>query len=68
MISPEEKIYSPESKTPTTPEKDVPREFEYVEPKKTESTYKIIAGGAIAICVIVSVAVTVIFEDTRKGM
>ena len=58
---PEEKIYSPESKTPTNPKNNVPAEFEYVEPKKTESTYMIIAGGAIAICVIVSVAITVMF-------
>ena len=66
MISPEEskvpvdKICSPESKTSKTSADNVPREFEYVEPKKTESSYKIIAGGAIVICLIISVAITLI--------
>ena len=68
MISPEEKIYSPESKTPQNEKETVPTKFEYVEPENLGSKklhQKIIIGGAIIVSLIVAGAIVVIVSENN---
>ena len=51
MISPEEEIYSPQSKNPCDAKDNVPKQFAYVETKKLCS--KCLRGGAVAILIVV---------------
>ena len=65
MISPEEKIYSPESKTPQNENYNVPSKFEYVGPenlgsKNLHHKKVIIRGGAFVLSVIVAAAIVVV--------
>ena len=73
MISPEEKIYSPETNTPQNTKDNVPKKFEYVEPKNLGSKKfplkKFIIGYVFVMSIIVAVAVVVIVsqnEDKSK--
>ena len=56
MISAEEKIYSPESKTPKKEKDNVPAKFEYVGPENLSSK-KVIIGGAFVLSLIVAAAI-----------
>ena len=73
MISPEEKIYSPETNMPQNSKVNVPNKFEYVEPKNLGSKHlplkKFIIAGAFVVSMIVAVAIVVIVsqnEDISK--
>ena len=64
MISPEEKIYIPEPKTPQNENEIVPDRFEYVGPENLASKNlhhkTVIIGGALVISVIVAAAIVVV--------
>ena len=64
MISPEEKIYSPESKTRQNVNYNVPDKFEYVGPENLGSKNlhhkKVTIGGAFVLSVIVAAAIVVV--------
>ena len=71
MISPEEKIYSPQSKTPSNAKDDVPKQFAYVEPNTSgpRCLKKQLIGCAIALMTIVVmaiVAIVTLYGDPSK--
>ena len=66
MISPEEEIYSPQSKNPCDAKDNVPKQFAYVETITLGS--KCLRGGAFAIIIVVIaiVATVALHGDLSK--
>ena len=71
MISPEEKIYSPESRTPQNENYNVPEKFEYVGPENFGSKNlhhkKVIIRGAFVLSVIVAAAIVVVVTNDDQS-
>ena len=66
MISPEEKIYSPESRTPQNAKETVPKEFKYDEPGSKYLHQKIITVGAIIVTMVVAGGIVVIVTENNN--
>ena len=69
MISPEEKIYSPESKTPQNAKETVPTKFDYVEPEDLgwkKLNMKIIIGSTIIVSLIIIIGIVIVVEDNKN--
>ena len=62
MISPEEEIYSPQSKNPCDAKDNVPKQFAYVETKKLGA--KCLRGAAVALII---VAIAIVATATLHG-
>ena len=71
MISPEEKIDSPQIKTPSIAKDDVPKRFAYVRPKKLGPRClclkKCLIGCAAAFVGIAIVAIVSLYGDLSKS-